>query len=266
MNVNEVVFSLQTWLYFIIAGLLSVAVPVCAIVIYKLRKKDAPLSAAFVGAGVFFVFAVILETILHTFVIPLVQGSTAAYVIYAALAAGLFEETGRFVAYKTILNKKTDRETAIMYGLGHGGFEMLYIIGASALSAIVILAMCSSMGAEQFAQMSANGSEEVKAAILAQVESYEKCTLVTLFWTLLERASALVLHTALSVVVFESARKKGKLWLFPAAILLHAAMDVPAALYQRAVLPLWLGEVLIVLVALAVAVFARIVCGKARAS
>lgn len=263
-DAQEFVFPLQSWLYFVITGLLSVAVPVGLVVVYKLRKKDAPLSAAFVGAGVFLVFAVVLETILHAIMLPLVRDNTLAYVVYAALAAGLFEETGRFIAYKTILRKKTAPETAVMYGLGHGGFEMLYILGATALSAIAVMAMCSSMGVQEFAELSANGSEEVKSAVLAQIQGYAECSVSTLFWVILERASALVLHTALSVVVFKSANQKGKLWLYPAAILLHAAMDVPAALYQRAVLPLWLCEMLIAAVAAAVAVFARIVCGKSK--
>ena len=46
-------------------------------------------------------------------------------------------------------------------------------------------------------------------------------------------------HTAMSVIVFESARVKGKLWLFPVSILLHAVCDLPAALYQRQVIPMW---------------------------
>ena len=57
-----------------------------------------------------------------------------------------------------------------------------------------------------------------------------------------ERALVTCLHIALSVPVFQAAKRPGKRWLYPAAILLHAGMDVFAALYQRGVLSIWLSE------------------------
>ena len=53
---------------------------------------------------------------------------------------------------------------------------------------------------------------------------------------------AICLHIALSVLVFQAVKRPGKRWLYPAAILLHAGMDVFAALYQRGVLSIWLSE------------------------
>lgn len=47
---------------------------------------------------------------------------------------------------------------------------------------------------------------------------------------------ALLIPIAASVTVFASVKMKGKKWLFPISILLHALMDVPAALYQRGVI------------------------------
>lgn len=251
-------FTSQALAHFIIVGLLSVVIPVGAVIFYKLRCKEAPLSAAFTGAGVFLVFVVILESLLHSAVLPLVSGNAAATIIYGTLAAGIFEETGRFIAFKTILRRKTAPQTAIMYGLGHGGFEWLFICGTAALSALVIAAMCGSMGAEAFAEMSSQGSEEIKAAVLAQIEGYTQCTLATTAATLIERVIAMTLHISLSVLVFESARTKGRLWLYPAAVLMHAAMDTPAGLYQQAVIPLWACEALMAAVAAITAVWAVI--------
>ncbi len=49
-----------------------------------------------------------------------------------------------------------------------------------------------------------------------------------------ERISALVLQLGLSVLVWAAVRKGGKwLWLFPAAILLHALVDAGAVLLQK---------------------------------
>jgi uncharacterized membrane protein YhfC len=53
---------------------------------------------------------------------------------------------------------------------------------------------------------------------------------------MLERLSAIMAHIGLSVLVFAAARKRGRFFLFPVAILLHAVLDVPAALYQQGLL------------------------------
>ena len=49
-----------------------------------------------------------------------------------------------------------------------------------------------------------------------------------------ERIFAVCIQMSLSGLVFYSvyAKFKGKLWLFPCAILLHAIIDIPAAMYQ----------------------------------
>ena len=49
-----------------------------------------------------------------------------------------------------------------------------------------------------------------------------------------ERISALILHLGLSMMVWVAVRKGGKwLWLFPAAIALHAIVDAGAVLLQK---------------------------------
>ena len=49
--------------------------------------------------------------------------------LVAGLFPGLFEETGRLVAFNTVLKKRKNRETSISYGIGHGGFEVILILG-----------------------------------------------------------------------------------------------------------------------------------------
>lgn len=249
-------FTAQALAHYVILGIFALVVPAGAVIFWKARHKDAPLSAAFTGAGAFFLFVCVLESLLHRVMIPLVQGNTVALVIYGALAAGVFEETARFITFKTILRKKTAPETSVMYGLGHGGFEVLFIFGTTVISALSIAIMCDAMGTEAFVEMTANGSEEVKAAALAQIEYYANVTLATTPLALIERIVAMTLHTALSVIVFEGAHGKGRLWLYPAAVLVHAAVDVPAVLCQQAVIPIWLSEVLMAVVAAGAAIWA----------
>ena len=58
----------------------------------------------------------------------------------------------------------------------------------------------------------------------------------------MQRALKICIHITHSDKEIQAAKRPGKRWLYPAAILLHAGMDVLAALYQRAVLSIWLSE------------------------
>ena len=77
-----------------------------------------------------------------------------------------------------------------------------------------------------------------------------------------ERFSALVLHLGLSLLVWVAVRKGGKwLWLFPAAILLHALVDAGAVLLQKSagMVPI---ELIITAEAVAVAAIGYMVAKK----
>ena len=60
----------------------------------------------------------------------------------------------------------------------------------------------------------------------------------------------MLLHIALSCFVFLAARDKTQWTWFPFAILLHAIVDMPAALYQRGLLPMAAVELWLWVVAL----------------
>ena len=63
------------------------------------------------------------------------------------------------------------------------------------------------------------------------------------FVAMLERISAMMLHIGLSIIVFIAANHKDKLWYFPAAIIIHALTDIPAALYQYGVMSILSVEI-----------------------
>ena len=51
-----------------------------------------------------------------------------------------------------------------------------------------------------------------------------------------ERILAVAFHVGASMLVFTAARDRRKFWLYPAAIVLHALLDAPAALMQKGVI------------------------------
>ena len=88
----------------VVNALLGFAIPVF-LVWWAVKKHRANLSTILIGAGVFIVFALVLESIVHQIVLngpsgAAIQGKTLYYALYGGLMAGLFEETGRFLAMK----------------------------------------------------------------------------------------------------------------------------------------------------------------------
>lgn len=100
-----VLFSAGTIAGMLISGLFCIIMPIALLIIFKLKNKEISLFPALIGAAMFFAFAMVLEQLLHLIMRPIVSGSVIAYSVYGALAAGVFEETGRFIGFKFLLKK-----------------------------------------------------------------------------------------------------------------------------------------------------------------
>ncbi len=235
---GEAMFSGGSIAAMLAAGIICLAVPIAALVIYKRKNKDVPVSAFFIGCGTFFLFALVLEQLLHTVMLPIVSGSILLYTVYGALAAGIFEETGRFIAFKTLLKKHTSPSTAIMYGLGHGGIEAIALVSLNMISYAFIGAAVNSMGLDAFVNLSSAGDSYTASMLRDQLTAIAAAPISSYVLSVLERVIAMTFHTAISVMVFESARIRKRIWLYPVCILIHALLDAPAALYQRGIISL----------------------------
>lgn len=255
-------FSTQTIAALAVEGLLGFAIPIAAVVIFKLKHRDAKLRSVFIGAGTFFVFAIVLESLLHRVMLPIVQDNTWAYAIYGALAAGVFEETGRLVAYKTLMKRNYSTENAVFMGIGHGGFEAMIIMGFSMLMYLVIAVTVNGYGGME-AFMEAT-KDNVPAAMHDQmgalVEILEQVNFATVLLALYERLIAMTFHVCMSVWVYKAVTHK--MWLYPAAILTHALLDFFAALYSKGIITSALLLYIILTVFAAVIVFATVKLAK----
>ena len=201
-----------------------------------LKKRGGSWLDFFVGAGIFFLFAMVAESAMHNVVLlrtplgAMLQSNIWLYGLYGGLAAGIFEETGRRVAFRFILKKRRTRVTALGYGIGHGGCEAALLLSVTYISNLVLLSMANS---------GAVLPQEVQAAVaqLAEVPA------AAFLWAGVERISAMALHMALSVLVFASETQPGKRGLFFAAVLMHAAVDF-CAVVSNAFFPIIVTELL----------------------
>lgn len=204
---------------------------------WAIRNLKAGLKSVLTGAGVFVLFALILESIVHQIVLKgpngaVIIGNTYYYALYGGLMAGLFEEAGRFLSMKFILKKESPAaNTAIAYGTGHGGIELLIVFGATMISNLAISALINSGNLDV---LLATVPEANRAQVQTQLEGLQSLTVNTLLFGLWERVSAIILQVGLSIIVWTAVRKGGKwLWLFPTAILLHALVDALAVIISK---------------------------------
>lgn len=205
---------------------ISVGLPI-ALCIIVWRKTRARISSFFIGAATFVLFALILEQILHTVVLTAtgtaLTGNIWLYALYGGLAAGVFEETGRYLAMKLCLKKNLNKQNAIMYGVGHGGIEAMLLVGMACVSNLVIAVMINSGQVPALLEMSGvDGSTYVLA--VEQMTAVSTTPAWQFYMAGLERIAAIIFHISASYLVYLAVRDK-KLPCYLLAILLHFLLD-----------------------------------------
>ena len=250
-------------LFMALAALFAFAAPIVLLIYYK--RKGADILPFFIGCAVFVLFALILEALMHQLVLKVlpvgekIMGNTLLYALYGGLAAGVFEETGRFLAFKTVLKKRLGNDrNALMYGAGHGGVEAVLLLGFAYISNIVMSVL---INAGQTDILTATATGETAEQLKAVLDSLVTTAPWTYLLGMVERAVAVTTHICLSVLVWFAVKKPGKGWLFPLAILLHAAFDgITVILADK--LPVWDVELCLVVIVLGLVLLTRSVWKK----
>ena len=188
---------------------LSIGGPIALFIAGRVKLK-ARISSFFIGAGTFLLFAMLLEQLMHVLVIQFcglnAQSKPWLYYVYAALAAAVFEETGRLIAMKFWMKKWLDFPNALMYGIGHGGVEAILIGGLSGISNLVSMLMINS-GAMQNT-LSALPAEFANQTV-SQLSALWTTPAPLFFVSGIERISAIILHIGLSLLIYRAV-KAGK--------------------------------------------------------
>ena len=227
---------------------------------YFYKEKDADILPFFVGCGVMLVFVFVLESTVHQIVLgssfgAAIQNNIWLYGFYGGLMAGLFEETGRLLAFKTVLRKRADKNIdALMYGAGHGGFEAAMILGLSMLSNILIAVQINS---GNISAITGTLSGDALAQTEAVVQTLTTTPSYMFLAGILERIFAVILHLALSVLVWFAAKNKNKMYLYPAAIGIHMLADASAVILNGYSVPVLIIEAIVCMVSLLAAWFAK---------
>jgi len=213
-----------------VSVVISIGLPISLFLILR-RKYELKIVPLLVGVAAFIVFALILEQLLHMLVLRPVNGvielmnNPLLYVLYGIFAAGIFEETARFLSLSLLKKKYKGIGTGLSYGIGHGGIESAIIAGVSMISNIVLSIMINSGTASAL-------GDSAQAQLTSLVNTAPHMFLIDGF----ERILAIIMHISLSLLVWFAVDRKDKWWLFPTAIVLHAIVNIPAVLMQVGIL------------------------------
>jgi len=250
-------FSIGQLIGLVMQIVFSLIIPIVLIIIWK-KKTKASLKPFFLGMTCFFIFVIILENILHFFALrpdSFIRDNTIAYIFYGILAAGIFEETGRFIYFK-IFNKIVDnKEDSVSFGIGHGGFECIFLLGLTSLSNFLLAITYNFGGIESitFAM-----PEEQALVVTDLINTLLEVPAYQFYIGIYERIIAIILHISLSILVFFAVKNSSKVYFYPIAIVLHALSDLPAILYQiGSINNIYLVEIITTILVLIIAIFAK---------
>lgn len=229
---------------------------------YAKSRYNAGWTPLFMGAAIFVAFGIVLKGIITGLIISIpkvfkvLSGNMVLYAVIGSLLAGIFEESGRFFAFKIMKNKCNGIGDALAYGMGHGGIEAIMIVGMGMLNSFIMAVTVNISGADGMIY----GLEgEDLQTVIEGINALTGLEAGVVFASGIERFVAMSFHVAASLLVYISARKEGYIWLYPLAILFHTVLNIPAGLYQAGILDnILITELLIGIIAMGICAFSYI--------
>lgn len=203
-------------------------IPIISFIYFTIKYKKIPKSFL-IGMLVFFISQILIRIPILTYVLPnmmwfiKLSANPYSYGIFLGLTAGIFEEVGRYIAFKYMLKKNNEWIDGISYGFGHGGIEALLITGFSCLNLFIGCIMIN------------NGSLINQPNNAALNTLYNQCMGLTSsagFIAGFERISAMAIHIGLSMIVLYGVRNRKIIYLF-ISILIHTLVNAPIVIFPQ---------------------------------
>ena len=246
------------FLWLILGAAICIVVPAAIALIWIIKKKE-PVTTVLIGAAAFLLFAIILEKpIQNVLAFPTALGlsdhalsrflnaNPVLLALVAGLFPGVFEETGRLIAFKTVLKKRKNRETSLSYGIGHGCFEVILVSGVTYVTYIAYAVMINTGVFGTLVEQVAEQAPDQLSNVDAVVNTIATFSFADLGLGIAERIFAVLFHVGASILVFYACKDKKYFWLYPVAVILHTALDFFGGLYLFNVIemPMWTLELI----------------------
>ena len=194
--------------------LLAFIIDISFIFIYSfihIKYYSGKLFSVLIGI-IGFIVSVFIEGIIISLIVKIVGKDSNWIIPFSLSFPGIFEETGRYLCFKYILNKDENKNKSIGYGIGHGGIESFFI-GFSLLLNLLV----------------------AKDTLIQQGVIKEDVTFINLFYGVFERFNCVFIQISFSVIVFKAV-KENNINYYILAIILHDFVDFFAFLYQKKVI------------------------------
>ncbi len=211
--------------------LITLVMPMVLVLVLCIKKK-IHIIPVLVGAGVFFLFQMILRIPalqIAASVSPAFQQFVSSPILgglFLGLTAGIFEEFGRYIGYRTLLKRRNAWKDGVAFGLGHGGIEAILLVGLGYVNNLL------------YAMVINSGKWDAIAAVLPQETAQQVYTALVntpahMFLVGgVERIFAMTVQVSLSILVLYGIRKR-RFGYVLLAVALHCVLDSPLALLTQ---------------------------------
>lgn len=210
--------------------IIAIGLPV-ALTIWVMKKYKPGFWAVASGMIVFFVLQILIRINLVSwfqisdFGKAFIENNMILYIILLSLSAGIFEEFGRYFAFKVMLKRKREFRHGLAYGIGHGGIEAVILVGIAYVTNIIFSLVINSGALSSLEGL-------VGTALQPTINTLANTPSIMFMYGGIERIFAICLHIALSIMVLYGVRKRNIGYTF-LAILIHGAANFGAVMIAQ---------------------------------
>lgn len=232
--------------------LIGIGIPL-AILLWLRKKYPAPVWVFFIGCGVFLIFALTLEQLIHAAVFSSsfgrqIQSNIWYYGLYGGIMAAVFEECGRYIVMRFLMKKQHGNpNAALMYGAGHGGFEMFSVLSLNMLNNLIFAILINTGMTQTLLSPLNDTMRDQLNSVFATLAATNPAIFLA---SPLERLFALIAQIGMSVFVWISVTRKDRRFLFPIALGTHFVLDFSAAVINGSGASIFVTEAVVLLLSL----------------
>lgn len=230
--------DLLSFLSIIFTSFISILFPIGLIIYFK-RKYNSSLLYFVMGIIVFALFQMLIRIPLLSWLSGQfwfnihIMNNKILYILFLSLTAGIFEEVGRFIAFKFVLPNHREWKNGIAFGIGHGGFEAVALVGLNYIAFILIAFNMNFQWFDSVVSLIPNVSQVSKLLVDSSPSIF--------FMAGIERFFVIIVHIGLSLLVLDGVRI-GKITPLFMAIGLHTLLNFSIIFMS---LNIWIVEAIV---------------------
>lgn len=192
------------------------------------KKMETKFTVSLIGMLAFFVSQAVIRIPLLSVLqmtMPKFMAFTSSplgIIFIGGLTAGLFEETARLICVSVMKPENRHFKNSVSFGLGHGVFEAVTLVGFTMISNLIVMIMINS-GA--FSEILKTMSPTDRMTIVPALTALCGAKPYTFVLGILERASSITFHVFASYLIFKGKREGKTIQYYITALLLHTLFN-----------------------------------------